>query len=51
MLVALILSSVFIGGFFLGYGTRAWRSNKHQAGTSHKTSSHTTTFGHARRAF
>lgn len=51
MLPTLFLSSVFIGGFCVGYGIRAWRSRKRPARSSYDARAHLTTFGHARRAF
>jgi hypothetical protein len=55
MLTFLLQSSIFIVGFALGYAACAWRSRQHRTRhstfKSRNTGPHTSTFGHARRAF
>jgi hypothetical protein len=52
---ALILTSTFFAGFFLGYAARAWRSHKRRAHylmyAPYRSKSQTSAFGHPRRAF
>jgi hypothetical protein len=55
MLTFLISSSILVAGFGLGYAACLWRSYRRHAQRlttpARHAGSHTTTFGHARRAF
>jgi hypothetical protein len=60
MMALLLMSLIFMAGFYLGYGTRGWRSRRRRArlkvhgGFAGGSSDHRprfSTFGHARRAF
>ncbi|WP_130211903.1 hypothetical protein [Bradyrhizobium genosp. SA-3] len=50
MASAFVSASIFGAGLILGYALRAWRVQR-RAASSGETSTPTSTFGHARRAF